>query len=599
MTVITRKQLFDAFRQLAAEFDQARARVSARERAVDGALAGLRAELARSAGKLDVVFKGDHPVLQAFQGYTDQIHGVQEEWGQRVEQYERGTAFRELLGDSFLIYVYGKVNAGKSSLGNYVATGKEKPSKADIEALAGQGVRFAWQEAYDGAVSEGLLEQGFPVDRQECTNAIQYFTLPGLSWIDSPGLHSKNPANGDLARRYAESADLILYLMNADNPARQSDMREIEALLVMGKPFFILLTRSDEEKFHLDADGEPYYITVMMSAQDRQSQVEYVHEQLNQLLSEEEARKALVKAETLPVSVRVAEQAARAKDSGSLEDSGLPSLFAVMTQLAQRDSVQIKKNTPLNNLDKFTQDLLRATARLRLGLDEIGQATVRFKQDVDGGREGLIGSLKLSMYTTLSQSMGDFDGDTRALVRQVRERLEQDIRRQVGGQLERQFQELDRAVADALDFTDASDLPGFEQRFATGSYSNGGQMKAIGAALLGIAGAAGGFVFGGPGGAMAGSTIGSLVGGVVGRVFANTTEYNIPNGDNRDEIEAEAQEAFSRDIEKAVDQQYVVPALIACAAVEQRLEQSRKALENFAAVLTAPSAQGAEAHELA
>ena len=68
--------------------------------------------------------------------------------------------------------------------------------------------------------------------------------MPGLTWVDSPGLHSVNRANGDLAREYVEHADLILYTMSSQAPGRASDMGEIGELLADKKSLMVLLTGS-------------------------------------------------------------------------------------------------------------------------------------------------------------------------------------------------------------------------------------------------------------------------------------------------------------------------------------------------------------------
>lgn len=174
------------------------------------------------------------------------------------------------MGDSFLVYVYGKVNAGKSSLGNYIATGHHKPSREQVTQYHRECLTYGWQaaSAEHNQVQEGRLEAGFGVDRQECTRDIQYFTLPGLTWVDSPGLHSKTPENGELARRYAESADLVVYVMSAANPGRDTDLQEIRTLLALKKPMVFVITRADafEED---EIDGEIVQQRIMMSSEDR------------------------------------------------------------------------------------------------------------------------------------------------------------------------------------------------------------------------------------------------------------------------------------------------------------------------------------------
>ena len=73
------------------------------------------------------------------------------------------------------------------------------------------------------AAKEAETKKEFRVGATEATSSIQGFSLDGLTWIDSPGLHSINQENGDLAKDYVEHADLILYTMKSDSPGRRAD----------------------------------------------------------------------------------------------------------------------------------------------------------------------------------------------------------------------------------------------------------------------------------------------------------------------------------------------------------------------------------------
>lgn len=578
-----RHRLLATFAGLAEQFAQAKADIAHTERHIDAALQRLEKQLKPQRPLINVDLKNTHPVAQAFEHYHQQFQNIAHNWQQQVQQYERNTAFRKRLGDAFLLYVYGKVNSGKSSLGNYVATGSDTPSHALVQQLKLKtGLQFGLQEVSSvGKIHEDELQQGFGVDRKECTCAIQYFLLPGLNWVDSPGLHSKNPQNGDLAREYANSADLIVYIMSAANPARQSDMQEIEQLLNLGKPLMILITRADTKQPVLSKLGDEIeYQTVMFSEADQQAQINYVRAELDRLLANDQTRQALVKTEIVPVSVKVAQ-------TQGAEISGMGRLFTLMSELTQKESVQLKLNTPKNNLAHFVQHLLASVTRLEKGLDNLSAAIADSEQYIREGREEIIATLQQSLNIVLNQAMQQYQGDNKALLRRVGEHLNEELKCVIEDKLREQLKQLDQTVQDALDFSDASDLPGFEQHFTTISYSNGATRGALGGLFGAVLGGIAGFVVGGPLGAAIGSTLGGAAGGVGGKALSEQLVRHIPNGDNRDQIENKVRELFTQGLIRAVDTHYADPAREAHVPIQQRMLDSRTALQQFKQTLTA------------
>ncbi|WP_006787908.1 dynamin family protein [Thiorhodospira sibirica] len=579
-----RHHLLATFAGLAEQFAQAKADIAHKEQHIDAALQRLEKQLSAQKRLPSVDLKNKHPVMQAFEHYHQQFQNIAHNWQQQVKQYERNTAFRKGLGDAFLLYVYGKVNSGKSSLGNYVATGSDTPDTARVQQCkAESGLQFGLQEVSSvGTIHEDELQQGFGVDRKECTCAIQYFLLPGLNWVDSPGLHSKNPKNGDLAREYANSADLIVYTMSAANPARQSDMHEIEQLLSLGKPLMILITRSDTTAPVLTEHGEVEYQTVMFSEADQQAQIQYVRDELERLLAHDQARRALIKAEIVPVSVKVAQ-------AQNVEISGMGRLFAVMCELTQKESVQMKLNTPKNNLAQFILHLQASTTRLEEGLAKLAEVIADCEQGIEEGRTEIITTLQQSLNIVLNQAMQQYQGDNKALLSRVGEHLNKELARVIENKLREQLEQLDQAVQDALDFSDATALPGFEQHFETISYSNSASRSALGGLFGAVVGGVAGFLIGGPMGAAIGSTLGSAAGGMGGKALSEQLVRRIPNGDNREQIENTARELFTQGLIRAVDTHYTRPAKQAYVPIQQRMLESQKALQQFKQALASLS----------
>jgi hypothetical protein len=263
-TACSRQSFLSALGELSDAFATARQDVYKRESALERALAELTKVVTPQRKPRDARFREDNPLLKAAREADDKVKARLDLWRRQVETYNRNTEFRKDLGDSLLVYVYGKVKAGKSSLGNYIAYGHGNPDEQVVAAARATGREptfFLFDDASQEdreRARETLLAQGkFAVGAKETTTAIQGFRLPGLTWIDSPGLHSVTRKNGDLARAYAEAADLILFNMNSAQPGRASDLSEIARLLQKRKSFIVMITRCDLHDEYSDRKWPP------------------------------------------------------------------------------------------------------------------------------------------------------------------------------------------------------------------------------------------------------------------------------------------------------------------------------------------------------
>lgn len=131
-------------------------------------------------------------------------------WVDEFEKILQQEKFRNELENNFIVIVFGKVKAGKSSLGNFIAKNNTTNDKATF---------FIYDEAGNTQDVKELKEiegeDEFATDNLECTKSIQGFKLNGLAWIDTPGLGSMVKANGDLAKTYINSADYIIFPANS------------------------------------------------------------------------------------------------------------------------------------------------------------------------------------------------------------------------------------------------------------------------------------------------------------------------------------------------------------------------------------------------
>lgn len=389
---LTREAFLSVFRQLAGQFEDNKQRISSTEEAFFGELHKCREIASRDPLALSNL-EPTHPLREVLADNVGLIKQVFFEWQEAIDNRETHARFKTRVSDSLLVFVYGKVKAGKSSLGNYMAWGKTDPAGQHASSGSGHKPEFFVEK------SQGLTElvsdesirkmQAFKVGESETTSAIQGFRLPGLTWVDSPGLHSKHGANGDLAAQYVDAADMILYLTSSGAPCKRSDMAELQALGRKDHNLAVLITGSDAWDEDLDENGRVVKVRVMKSREDRDAQLQYVRDSLSPQLGNDSSDSARIMSETLrrarvhSVSAAYAEQN---PDSEGMALSGVGNMLFDVAALAKGAGVRDKLVRPLKILRSFLQQIQSSDlVRIQTCLKGVAQsvASARMQADTD------------------------------------------------------------------------------------------------------------------------------------------------------------------------------------------------------------------------
>lgn len=350
---ITREKLLSSFKRVKKQFIEADKNV----KQLDSEFLRIKNLFTQQA--YQHLVKAEHnipaksPMSESILTFTTSLEATTKDWEQKIEKRRQGTEFRTKYNDAFLVYVYGKVKSGKSSLGNYIAWGHTNP--ADVHK---RDVPDDLRPSYDSIVqskakrgdtkNEAEEKQSFRVDDLEATNSIQGFKLAGLTWIDSPGLHSCQAENGQLAEEYAQHADLILYTMPSSSPGRATDMAEIKELFDKKKKTLLLITGSDDVEEDVDDNGEIIKQTIMKDTQRQKNQQQAVRKEFNKLITGDNNTKNI---EILSFSAKYAQE--NHDNIDKFNDSGMPEFFRLLYDIAQSESVKIKQQAPLNNFKIF------------------------------------------------------------------------------------------------------------------------------------------------------------------------------------------------------------------------------------------------------
>ena len=516
----------------------------------------------------------DNPLSQPIKDFIKVFKENNQNWQKKIDAQDTGVHFRAGFNDSLLVFVYGKVKSGKSSLGNYMAWGYTDPTEQQKCAIPEVSYPHYFSEkkteVKGGDVAkEAEIKKEFRVGATEATSSIQGFSLEGLTWVDSPGLHSINQENGDLAKEYVEHADLILYTMKSDSPARESDLREILELYRADKKVLLLLTGSDDiENDWDDEKDELISKVVMKSSQRRLDQQEYVRSALEQF---PELAGKTENIEILSFSARYAQE--YEDNAENFADSGMGQLFATLGQIASADGVKLKYQTPMKKFKNFLVGFLTDLQKYTNLVYDFQQPIERIEKSIPRQINEQKRLIQLELTKELDiefEQLAQYRNEPVKMnlaIKQLTHHLAQKQNQHMGKAkeiiLQQVMNEFDSEIVTVIQNSALLNLPEFkiEQRTEKVADSvnqgtrtrNGGFGALIGGGLGAVAGS---FIPGA--GTIAGATVGSAIGGWLGGKTGDDASVSYRDitlnvGDNLTQIYQKFCEIVDASIQKQMD----------------------------------------------
>lgn len=583
-----RHALLDIFLEVDSQFGAVSTAINDREQLITNRLEELRKRIVDDPWK-DSELKQSHEFKTKTNKHLQEIRRLVETWVRAAENYDKRTEFRSRFGDSLLVFVFGKVKAGKSSLGNFLAYGHSVPSSSTIEH-ASPAPKFFFEAGNNSTetMSSDVMSQKrcFGVGTAETTSSIQGFTLPGITWVDSPGVHSTEVNNEELTKRYAEAADVIVFLSNSSEPGRRSDMEEIRKLLGQDKPLLVIITASDCLETDIDSDGEVVKLLHMKSQEDRQGQIDFVSKEIQTFSG---------KTKVLTISLKYAESGdpsgTETQVSERWRDSGMQDLAKELAGLADSQGVTAKRTVPLKNLKIFCQALTGVLNEENSVLKPLKPDELSSLTSLDASLEKIIESIE-DERTAIRQECRNILPKMRAsLTQKVKKLTDAHVmddsafrtacmaafaetcakyETEIGEQFISPFNGFNLHSIMA-----SPTFPHFKQRFESRTYTSkkaenvgmaagtggGAWGGAAAGAALGSAVPLVGTVVGGVVGGILGGFLGGKAGGAIGENFNETETIQTKVGDNRSEVAAmvskalvETSELYVAEIIRGLDQ---------------------------------------------
>lgn len=279
---------------------------------------------------------------------------VSNDWLKNFDEMIEREKFRSDLSNYFIVIIFGKVKAGKSSLGNFIAKNKLESQKVEFFKYDEAGKKQAIKKL------EEIEEDSFATNNLECTVEIQGFKLDGMAWIDTPGLGSMVKENGDLAKEYIQSADYIIYPTSSDSPLQLDEREQLKELFEQNKKVSICITKSDykdedececgSEDGCENCNGGMVKVLKNKCLSKREGQEKFVKEEIYKLIPK---NKEYILGDIFSISTHTAKKGLDSSDNELFEDSNIPKFYELLTDVIKDKASKLKADTPYEGLKSF------------------------------------------------------------------------------------------------------------------------------------------------------------------------------------------------------------------------------------------------------
>lgn len=469
-------------------------------------------------------------------------------WLKTFEADEETKWLDTVLDNSFVLIIYGKVKAGKSTLGNFVAANK----------LEGQDISFCFfDENNEPKRTNKLME--FETDILECTAHIQLFRLGGMTWVDTPGLSSMTKENGELARKIIDKASFVIFPTSSDSPLQQDEIAQIKELVKeLRKKLSIFITKSDNVEED-EVDGKIVATLVNKSEQNRQAQNQDVRTRLEQ---EVDLNKNLL-GEVISFSTKAAKTGLEEGNNELYLNSNMEGFYKLLTHSVIARAEELTKKAPL-------EGLIGVLDMLRSGLDDVKKSFNELENEFNKLGENAKSSLagiKVDIggiiYDEFSNGFNDINAEnSKGALKAVINNIDEKTTEVLNKELTKLLDNFDKNVLSALNIPE--DELQIKNQYTDIRIKDNYKVSGSLAGML-IGGAIG--LIGGPAGAALGATIGAALGRIGGSCIDDEEIYKELIGDNKAKIiqdfkskcEKHYKEDLVNSVEKEIENKLIKP----------------------------------------
>ena len=409
---------------------------------------------------------GTNAVERAAQKSLDDLRAIIETWSDKIEADRKGKQFIKKNEKYLVVMVFGAVKAGKSSLGNFFAGKKFFNAPFDNHYKKISKPVFETEER---GRDTGDIEKDsrgdtwFQEGVTDTTGAIQYFTLSGLRWIDSPGTGAVGML-GDtkdmtaLVEEYLSYTDMCIFLMNSSEPGLQDDMRYMQKLSRDGQEALIVITRSDKTKDKIvkDALGNKKIVPVLTPKPDetRKMQEDDICKRVKETYPEVDAQKF----RAISTSTALANAAIDDADDEKFKASGLDKLMKILGDKVSDNAIARKQENPRRLLNSFVDGVVADLKDFDAGIDEMTAAVAKYKADMDRVTALIVTNVSREVRSEVSARANEWNRqvkrgsqvDNNAISAEVSKILQDKLNAEINSQMRRVIEDFQSADMKAV-----------------------------------------------------------------------------------------------------------------------------------------------------
>jgi hypothetical protein len=503
----------------------------------------------------------------------DIIKYSSDNWLKNFEEMIEREKFRSDLSNYFIVIIFGKVKAGKSSLGNFIAKNKLDSQKVEFFKYDEAGKKQAIKKL------EEIEEDSFATNNLECTVEIQGFKLDGMAWIDTPGLGSMVKENGDLAKEYIKSADYIIYPTSSDSPLQLDEREQLKELFEQNKKVSICITKSDyNDEDECECGSEDgcencnkgiVKVLKNKSLSNRGKQEIFVQEEIYKLIPKD---KEYILGDIFSISTHTAKKGLDFSDTELFEESNIPKFYELLTDVIKDKASKLKADTPYEGLKSFIDfDIL--------GSDRIKQnSTIKNIKTSVESLEQVIKESNERFEDLKENSNNDLVSEIEFIISEYSSKIDKSNYKEIFSQIDNEinknmFNIIEKNISEILNNFDAS-FKSLSTTFSSNEFivedvyksnkvDTSIRNKKIGAAILGLIATVGvGIATGGAsllvqaGATIVAGTVAGYAGGKVGEFSGSIDEEKIVVGDNKEQILIKFKNSRLENYEKIVKGMY-------------------------------------------
>ena len=331
-----------------------------------------------------------NPIEEKLVNTIEDINENIKQWHHQIEKNKKGIKFMHSHEKYLVVMVFGAVKAGKSTLGNFFAGKKFINASFDNEYKHREHSIFATEEK--GRDTGGIEKDDngnfwFKEGVTDTTGAIQYFTLSGLRWMDSPGTGALEKDNDkrnmeEMVNEYIPYTDLCIFLMNSSEPGLMADMKYIKKLSREEQEAIVVITKSDFVDEDEDENGFEIIEERAKTPEDRKMQEDDILQRLHETYPEVPVNKF----RAISISTKLANLAIKNNDEQKYKDSNLDKLMMILSNKVSENIIELKEKKPKQNLNNFIESVIIEKEDFK-GINELEEQLNGILEPIDEYKE--------------------------------------------------------------------------------------------------------------------------------------------------------------------------------------------------------------------